>query len=86
MKHGWVVAIVIVFASGLSWMAGYIAGVKAGAERGEQVGYHKAQQDADLSALTREEELARQRLLHHPEERIGGGYRNGKFVYLKDVK
>lgn len=31
-------------------------------------------------------ELDRQRFRFHPEERIGGGYRNGKFVYLKDVK
>lgn len=35
--------------------------------------------------LTAEEEIAAGRLRTCPEERIGGGYRDGKFVYLKDL-
>lgn len=64
-----------------SW---HLKGWNEGVHHGREIGFQEALAAFDLNLALREE-LDRQRLQYNPEERIGGGYRDGKFVYLKDV-
>lgn len=70
----------------VGYRAGYLAGAAAGASARHDRRIHPL---ATIYDCPEGVEPYRDEFgdlhLHSPEERIGGGYRNGKFVYLKDL-